>query len=302
MAVSEMIRLARPHQWIKNVVVILPILFAKRIDDSQAWASILAAAVAFSFASAFAYILNDIKDAKADREHPRKKNRPLASGKISISVAMIEALCFLALAAIVAHKVSNIVLVMIAVYVVLQVGYSTYLKHMVLVDVICIAMGFVLRAVVGAVAVNVEISPWLFICMFTICLFMGFCKRFSEVVMIGDLTQAENHRPTLISYTPELLTHLITLSAAIAVISFLLYGLNDRTVENFGTNYFIYTLPVVVYGVFRFAMLSMEGAYADPTDLILRDRPFQATVMLWIALAVIVIKYGEGIKVWAEKL
>ncbi|MBW8034290.1 MAG: decaprenyl-phosphate phosphoribosyltransferase [Planctomycetes bacterium] len=302
MAVSEMIRLARPHQWIKNVVVILPILFARRIGDRQAWVSILVAALAFSFASAFAYILNDIKDIKADREHPRKKNRPLASGSVSVTAAMIEALCFLALAALVAYKVSNIVLFMIAVYVVLQVSYSTYLKHTVLIDVICIAMGFVLRAVTGAVAVKAAISPWLFICMFTICLFMGFCKRFSEVVIIGDLTQAKNHRPTLISYTPELLTHLITLSAAIAVISFLLYGLNDRTVENFGTNYFIYTLPVVVYGVFRFAMLSMEGAYADPTDLILRDRALQATVVLWIALAVIVIKYGKDIEVWIQNL
>ena len=302
MAVSEMIRLARPHQWIKNVVVILPILFAKRIDDRHAWASILIAALAFSFASAFAYIINDLKDAAADRDHPRKKDRPLASGSISIPVAIIEAICFLALAAFVAYKVSNIVLIMIAVYVVLQISYTAYLKHTVLVDVICIAMGFVLRAVAGAVAVDAAISPWLFICMFTICLFMGFCKRFSEVVMIGDLTQAENHRPTLISYTPELLTHLITLSAAIAVISFLLYGLNDRTVANFGTNYFVYTLPVVVYGVFRFAMLSMEGAYADPTDLILRDRPLQATVVLWIALAVIIIKYGKDIEVWIQNL
>ena len=298
MSVSDIIKLARPHQWIKNVVVILPILFAKRIGESQAWASILIAALAFSFASAFAYIINDIRDVKADREHPRKKGRPLASGKISIPTALIEALCFLALALFVAYKVSNIVLVLIAVYVVLQVSYSTYLKHTVLVDVICIAMGFVLRAVAGAVAVSAAISPWLFICMFTICLFMGFCKRFSEIVIIGDLTQAENHRPTLISYTPELLTHLITLSAAIAVVSFLLYGLNERTVANFGTNYFIYTLPVVVYAVFRFAMLSMEGAYADPTDLILHDRALQATVVLWIALAVVIIKYGNGIEAW----
>jgi len=202
MAVSEMIRLARPHQWIKSVVVILPILFARRIDDSQAWLSILIAAIAFSFASAFAYIINDIKDIKADREHPRKKNRPLASGSVSVTAAMIEALCFLALAALVAYNVSPIVLFMIAIYVVLQVSYSTCLKHTVLIDVICIAMGFVLRAVAGAVAVKAAISPWLFICMFTICLFMGFCKRFSEVVIIGDLTQAQNHRPTLISYTP----------------------------------------------------------------------------------------------------
>ena len=192
--------------------------------------------------------------------------------------------------------------IIVAVYVALQISYTMYLKQRVLIDVICIAMGFVLRAVAGAAAVKVAISPWLFICMFTLCLFMGFCKRYSEVVTLGDPGAAESHRPTLIYYTPELLTHLITLSAGIAVVSFLLYGLSERTIENFGTNYFVYTLPVLVYGVFRFAMLSMEGAYAGPTDLILHDRPFQATILLWIALAIIVIKYGKDIEIWTQSL
>lgn len=302
MAVSEMIRLARPSQWIKNVVVILPILFGMRMGDVRAWCDIAAAAVAFCFASAFSYIINDIRDAKADREHPRKKGRPLASGSVGVTAAMFEAVVFLALAAIISYSVSAMVLAIVAVYVALQISYTMYLKQKVLIDVICIAMGFVIRAVAGAVAIKVAISPWLFICMFTLCLFMGFCKRYSEVVIIGDPGAAENHRPTLISYTPELLTHLITLSAAIAIISFLLYGLSERTIENFGTNFFVYTLPVLVYGVFRFAMLSMEGAYSDPTDLILHDRSFQATLVLWIALAVIVIKYGKDIEVWTQSL
>lgn len=302
MAVNEMIKLARPGQWIKNVVVILPILFGMRMGDVRAWRDVAAAAVAFCFASAFSYIINDIRDAKADREHPRKKGRPLASGSVGVTAAMFEAVVFLALAAIISYSVSPVVLAIVAVYVVLQISYTMYLKQKVLIDVICIAMGFVIRAVAGAVAVKVAISPWLFICMFTLCLFMGFCKRYSEVVTIGDSSAAESHRPTLIYYTPELLTHLITLSAGIAVVSFLLYGLSERTIENFGTNYFVYTLPVLVYGVFRFAMLSMEGAYSDPTDLILHDRSFQATLVLWIALAVIVIKYGKDIEVWTQSL
>ena len=301
MAVREMLKLARPSQWIKNVVVILPILFGMRMDDGRAWLYVLGAALSFCFASAFSYIINDIKDAKADREHPRKKDRPLASGSMSVSAAMLEALFFLVLAAIIAYNVSLVLLVIVAVYVVLQISYTMYLKQKVLIDVICIAIGFVLRAVAGAVAVGVEISPWLFICMFTLCLFMGFCKRYSEVVTLGDPGVAENHRPTLIYYTPELLTHLITLSAGIAVVSFLLYGSSERTINIFGV-YFVYTLPVLVYGVFRFAMLSMEGAYSDPTDLILHDRPFQATILLWIALAIIVIKYGKDIEVWTQSL
>ena len=164
-----------------------------------------------------------------------------------------------------------------------------------LLDVICIAIGFVLRASAGAVAIRVAISPWLFICMFTICLFMGFCSRYNELVTIGDRAVAGNHRQTLMTYTPDLLTHLITLSAGIAVVAFLFYGLTESTVRQFGTHYFVYTLPLVVYAVFRFAMLSMKGCYADPTDLILRDRPFQITAALWMASAVGIIVWGPRV-------
>jgi hypothetical protein len=169
-------------------------------------------------------------------------------------------------------------------------------------DVICIALGFVLRTAAGAVAIKVVISPWLFICMFTICLFMGFCKRYSEVAKISDLALAKSHRPTLIIYTPELLTHLITVSAGIAVTGFLLYGLSERTVAIFGTNYFIYTLPIVVYAVFRFAMLSMNGVYADPTALILRDRPFQAVTVLWVLSALLIVYWGKDLQSLIQKL
>ncbi len=129
---------------------------------------------------------------------------------------------------------------------------------------------------------------------------MGFCKRYNELVTIGDLSRAGGHRNTLIAYTPDLLTHLITISAAIAVVAFLFYGLADSTVEQFGTNYFVYTLPLVVYAVFRFAMLSMNGAYSDPTDLILRDRPFQATVVLWFISAFAIIVWGRELTGWIE--
>ncbi|MCK4998169.1 MAG: UbiA prenyltransferase family protein, partial [Anaerohalosphaera sp.] len=209
--------------------------------------------------------------------------------------ALAEGVVFLVLSLAAAVMVSKLLLLMVAVYILLQLVYTFFLKHRVLVDVICIALGFVLRAASGAVAITVAISPWLFICIFTICLFMGFCKRYNEVVTIGDMTEAENHRRTLIEYTPDLLTHLITLSAGIAVVAFLFYGLSESTVKSFGTNFFVYTLPVVVYAVFRFAMLSMKGAYADPTDIILRDKPFQATVVLWAVMAVVIILYGSKI-------
>ena len=302
MPMRDMIQLARPGNWIKNLVVLMPVLFGMRMNDKCAWINASAAAVAFCFASGFAYILNDLKDIEADRTHPVKKDRPLAAGKVSVKAAFVQAAVFLVIAGVIAGSISKMLLVMVAVYMVFQVFYSLLLKHMVLIDVICIALGFVLRTASGAVAITVEVSPWLFICIFTICLFMGFCKRYNELITLGDITRARSHRKTLIEYTPDLLTHLITLSAGIAVVSFLFYGLSESTVARFGTDYFVYTLPVVVYAVFRFAMLSMKGTYSDPTDIILRDRAFQATVIIWMIAASVIICYGSKIGSYMQGL
>jgi len=298
MPVREMIQLARPKHWIKNLLVLMPVVFGLQMYSAGAWARAVAATVAFCLASSFAYIINDIKDRKSDRAHPAKKDRPLASGRVRTKAAVIEAVVLAAASLILARSLSFLVTGIISAYLVLQILYTVSLKERVLVDVICIALGFVLRAAAGAVAIGVVISPWLFICIFTLCLFMGFCKRYSEIVTMGQSAHAGSHRATLLEYTPELLTHLITLSAAIGVIAFLLYGLNERTVEQFGTNYFIYVLPVVVYGVCRFAMLSMKGDYSGPTDIILRDRPFQLTICLWILAILVIIRYGPRLESW----
>lgn len=302
MQIKPMIELARPRHWIKNAVVLMPVVFGLQIHQTEAWLRAFTAAAAFCFVSSAAYILNDIKDRQSDKAHPAKKNRPLASGRISIKTAGIEGLVLLLLGFIIAGSLSVACAFAILVYLLIQICYTLFLKNKALVDVICIALGFVLRAATGAMAIQVAISPWLFICMFTISLFMGFCKRYSEVVTIADAGALENHRPTLLAYTPELLTHLVTLSAGIAVIAFLLYGFHERTVEQFGTNYFIYTLPLVVYAVFRFAMLSMKGSYAGPTDLILKDKPFQITILLWIGGMLGIIFYGENLAGWIQSL
>jgi len=300
--IVEMIRLARPRHWVKNVIVLFPIVFARQMDRADAWAGVLLAAAAFCLASSAGYIVNDIRDRFADRLHPAKKGRPLASGAIGVGAAWIEAAVLATGALALSAVLGPIFVGLIVAYLLLQAAYTGLLKRKMLVDVIAIALGFVLRAAGGAVALRVEISPWLFVCTFTLCLFMGFCKRCNEVATLADAGGAGRHRPTLAGYTPELLTHLITLSGAIAVISFLLYASSGMTVERFGTIYLIYTTPVVIYGVFRFAMLSMQGRYADPTDLILRDRPFQATVALWMAAVVVVVLKGRAIQDWLRSL
>lgn len=300
--VKSIIKLARVDHWIKNVVVLMPVVFALKMNDKMAWALALAATAAFCLASSFAYALNDIVDAEADRMHPRKKNRPVASGALSKTAARVAAGCFLAGSLAISIPISGILTFIIASYLILQIAYSEFLKKRPLVDVICIALGFVLRAAAGAVAIKVVLSPWLFICMFSICLFMGFCKRYNEMVTLENTDNPHDHRPTLILYTPDLLTHLITLSAGIAVVVFLFYGLSPEAKNNIGTNFLIYTLPLVVYAVFRFAMLSMKGVYADPTDLILHDRPFQITIFLWALMTLTIIVYGDNINKWLQQL
>lgn len=293
---NSLLRLARPSHWIKNLVVLLPVVLAVRMDDTSAWAAAGLAAAAFCLAASAVYIINDIHDREKDRLHPCKRDRPLVTGRVSIPVAAIAAGVLAIAAAAMAIGVNPMVLLVVLAYLVLQLAYTYFLKRKMLVDVICIALGFVLRAAAGAVAIGVQISPWLFVCMFTICLFMGFCKRCNEIMTAGEELVARRHRGTLAKYTPELLTILITISAGIAVVAFLLYATSDRTVMNLGTNYLIYTLPVFIYGVFRFAMLSMQGIYRDPTDLILRDRPMQLAVLLWVLALVGIIRWGKALQ------
>jgi 4-hydroxybenzoate polyprenyltransferase len=300
MKIQPIIEIARPKHWIKNLIILFPIFFSLNVDKPEAWFKVIITLISFSLASSASYIFNDIRDRDRDRFHPVKQNRPIASGQVSLATAATENVLLLLLCFLVAQFAGYGVLVLVVLYLIIQAGYSVVLKNQMIVDVICIALGFVIRAMAGAACIRVEISPWLIICTFTISLFMGFCKRGNEIATINNRAQAESHKQTLLGYTPELLTHFITLSAGVAVVSFLLYASSPMTVERFGTIYLSYTLPLVIYGIFRFAMLSMRGTYADPTDLIVQDRPFQATVILWAIAAFIIIYGGRLIRAWFQ--
>ncbi|MFW6062013.1 MAG: UbiA prenyltransferase family protein, partial [Planctomycetota bacterium] len=219
-----LLRLMRPTHWVKNVLVLLPVVFAMRIADPAAWLWAGLAAAAFCLAASAVYIVNDIRDAAQDGLHPVKCHRPIASGAVSPRAAWGLAAVLTGGALGLSLLAGWAVLVFVAAYLLLQAAYTTLLKYRMLVDVMAIAMGFVLRAVAGAVAIRAEVSPWLVICAFTLCLFMGFCKRRNEMASINDCAQAERFRATLAGYTPELLTHLITLSAGVAIVAYLLYA------------------------------------------------------------------------------
>ena len=298
MSVNVLIQAARPWQWIKNLIVLFPVVFSLSMADPGAWGLAALATAAFCLASSGVYLINDLRDREADRAHPRKRNRPIASGRLSPTAAAVEAIVLLAAATAVAWQVNVPFVGVVWAYILMQMAYTVVLKHLMLVDVFCIALGFVFRAAGGAVAIQVEISPWLFLCTFTLCLFVGFCKRYSETASFEDAGVATDHRRTLAGYDRPLLTHLITLSASVAVVTFLLYASSQRVVNQFGSGLLIYTIPFVMYGVFRFAMQSMRGRYGDPTELILRDRAFQLTMALWVAATLAVIFWGEALERW----
>ncbi len=300
--ISPYIQLIRPGHWVKNSVVFLPVIFGMRYRQVDSWLTAAFTAAVFCIVSSFIYVLNDIIDAESDKHHPFKKNRPIPAGKVSGQAAGFEALFLLILAAVMTAFVDRITLLVILAYLLLQISYIFFFKFISIADVICLSIGFVLRAVAGAVVIRVIISPWLFICLFTIFLFMGFCKRFSELIVISDNETAFGHRRTLIEYTPQLLSHLITTSSGIAIVAFLSYCLSESTIVKFGSAYFIYTLPFLVYAVFRFAMLSMKGVYSDPVDIVFKDRPFVIVTLLWVMLMLFIIAYGPQIKEYLNGL
>ncbi len=292
--------LARPHHWIKNLIVLAPVLTAGLVGSAEAWASALAAAGAMCLLASGIYALNDLRDRRADRLHPDKRHRPLASGRLRPAEGALAGVAWLVGGLGVASLVGWGVLALCAAYVALQLAYTAWLKRAVILDVLCIALGFVLRAAAGGVAIGVEISPWLIVCTLTLMLFMGFCKRYNEVAAL-DADDRTRHRSTLADYTTGLLMHLITLSASIAVIAYLMYATSEMTVERIDTYYLVYLLPLVIYGVCRFAMLSMTARYSGPVDILLHDRPLQVVTVLAVVADWLVVTHGQDIQAWIER-
>lgn len=298
------LKLLRPRQWVKNIFVFAGIIFGKKLADGPSIQAALIGFALLSLVSSAVYVMNDVHDREEDRLHPRKRTRPVASGEVSVAAAIGLIVVLLAASFGGGFLLDRGFLLCIVTYFALQVFYTFSFKHVVLLDVITIGVGFVLRAIAGAVLVHVEISHWLVLCTFTLCLFMGFSKRRCELAALNGNgnSNAGAHRRTLMHYTPELLNHMTTMTAGIAVMSYVLYSVDARTVNNFGTTYLLYLAPFVVYAVFRFALLVERGTVDGPTEVVTRDRPFQAAVALWGIFALWIVYYGRDIAAGLTKL
>jgi 4-hydroxybenzoate polyprenyltransferase len=285
-----LVRSLRPSQWTKNLIIFAGLMFGQRLLDGSAVVRSLIAFAVFCALSSVVYLINDIADRAADRQHPTKRYRPIASGALSVSTALVVA-GILATAALVTAYLLRLEFGFVATaYLGLLALYSGPLKHIVIIDVLTIAIGFVLRAAAGAIAVDVEIGHWLLIATVLLALFLALSKRRHELVLLGE--GATNHRRILQEYSPYLLDQMISVVTASTLVAYALATVSPETIEKFGTNKLGLTLPFPLYGIFRYLYLvhQKEGG-GSPSDMLLTDRPLLVCVALW-AIAVAVIIYG----------
>lgn len=274
----------RPGQWTKNLLLFAGIVFAARVDEPGRWGRALAAFAAYCAASSASYLANDLRDLDADREHPRKRRRPLARGELSPQVAAAAAAALALLALGVAAALGWTALAFLAGFFALQAAYTLGLKHVVLVDVMAIGGLFVLRAAAGADAVDVRISPWLLVCTALLALFLALGKRRGELVLVG--AEATPSRPVLEGYSLALVDQLIAVVAASTVVAYSVYALTAHETEALAL-----TIPFVLFGVFRYLLLlHRSGVGEEPEKVLATDVPILATVALWaVACAAILL-------------
>lgn len=279
----------RPAQWTKNLIVFAALIFAVKLLDPAALANASAAFLIFCALSGAVYLLNDVSDRDADRRHPIKRLRPIAAGDLSPGAAMVAAVALSAAALAAAFLLRPAFGIAAASYLALFVVYTRWLKHVVILDVMAIALGFVLRAVAGGLVISVHISNWLLVCTMLGALFLGLAKRRHEITLLAE--GAKGHRRILEEYDPYLLDQMIGVVAAATMVAYIIYCASPETHAYFGTEWLVLTTPFPIYGLFRYLYLvHRKAGGGSPSDMLLEDRPLQACVALW-GITVVTIIY-----------
>lgn len=291
--IPSLVRSLRPSQWTKNLIIFGALMLGERLLHPP---SVLLACAAFGIFCALSgvvYLVNDVADREADRRHPIKRHRPIASGDVPVRVAVGTAVVLLTLALAAAFRMGTVFGVLASTYVGLLALYSGPLKHIVIIDVLTISIGFVLRAAAGAVAIHVPISHWLYVLTILLALFLALSKRRHELVLLAD--GATGHRRILEEYSPYLLDQMIAVVTASTILAYAFYTVSPDTVEKLGTDKLVLTLPFPLYGIFRYLYLvhKREGG-GSPAEMLLADRPLLLCVGLW-AVAVAIIIYGPSL-------
>jgi 4-hydroxybenzoate polyprenyltransferase len=288
--------LIRPHQWIKNVVVLAGVVFAERLGDPELVLRALAAFATFCIVSSGTYVFNDLIDAERDRLHPEKRTRPVASGAVGRGAATILFLALWGVGVALAFQLGTRFGIACASYVSLNLLYTLWLKHHVIIDVMGISVGFMMRAIGGVEVLrdadpSVALSHWLLLCTFFLALVMGFGKRRSELRLLDEA--ASRHRAALGDYSTELLDSIIPMVSTAAILAYSIYTIWPQTVARIGTDKLVYTVPFVVYGFFRYQFLIRErGLGGNPSEILFRDTALALSVVAWMAAIVAILYLG----------
>ena len=284
----QLLRLMRPYQWVKNLFVFTGLLFGHAWHDASLVASVVAAFASFCLMSSAVYIVNDIVDLEQDRLHPKKLHRPLAAGRMGISAAFVLSALLSVLGLVLAYAASKTVLIIVIGYALMNIAYSLRLKHVVILDVFIIATGFMLRILAGTLGVGIPPSQWLLLCGLMVTLFLGFTKRRAEIIALTDDKSA--HRKVLEHYSSVLLDKMIGVTAAGLIMSYSLYTMNADTIRIHGTANLIYTVPFVMYGVFRYIyLLHHQNRGGDTAHDLLRDPHMFIVVGAWLVVTILLI-------------
>jgi len=277
----------RPKHWIKNVFVFAALVFAQQLHDAAMLALVVAAFAVFCLLSSSVYLLNDVADREADRRHPAKRDRPVASGALSPRAAAVASLLLAAISLVGALALSWPFAAIACTYLLFNIAYSISLKKMVILDVIIVATGFLLRAWGGAVVIGVEMSHWLILCTGLIALFLGFTKRRQE---IATLERAADQRPILREYSLPFLDQMISIVTASSLLAYTLYAFSPEVADKLGTRWLGLTIPFVLFGIFRYLYLVHQRGEGDnPTELLLSDAQLLWTVLLWGVTALLAL-------------
>ena len=279
----------RPTQWVKNSFVFAALIFSQNVFNLRMLVINIVAFIIFCFLSGGVYLFNDLLDIEKDKRHPKKSLRPLASGRLSPSIATTTLIIILTLSLISSFLIMNKPFVFTVLgYLAVQIAYSSVLKRIVILDIFSIAAGYFLRVVAGAEAIEVPISSWLLICTIFISLFLSFGKRRHEILLLGE--DAGGHRKVLNEYSVNLLDQMVSVVTAGTVISYSLYTLSYETIKRFGTERLWYTIPIVLYGIFRYLYLVYRKEEGGNPELILfADKPLLVSIVLYVIVVGIVL-------------
>jgi len=278
--IFNLIKLARPYQYAKNIIIFAPLFFSGMILNEEKLLSVFFAFIFFSLAASSVYILNDLMDVNEDRQHPKKKNRPIASGKVGKMVAIYTMIILLSISIFGAVVMSHLLAMFLVFYIVMNILYSIWLKHIPILDVSIIGVGFVLRIFAGTAVIQSETSMWIVVMTFLLALFLAFAKRRDDVLLSYD---AKNVRKNIIGYNLEFINTAMAIMASVIIVAYISYSVSEEVIKRLNTEYLYLTVFFVIIGIFRYLQITfIEEKSGSPTKIFYEDLFIQLTIIFWI--------------------